>query len=420
MERRNSIIQFLRQPRRDRGRNCLVHLLGPGSVLAAAAAVRCRAQQEHHEPLCVTPVIHNEGLSDEALRETATTIGTIIAPLGWSPPLTLSKSDWARIRGNHFGRLSLGTTLRFRHALMVKGFDEIYYAHDCVGDFLRVAGQCYPTADLVTFGDAMGSVCDQVYLRKKLELLGAAEALGGTVLPRLHLARWIGPMSTPLYRKRRQPSVAILALPIDESGCALDQIPWMTVPKALVLDTLGKLVSALPDLDAYAERELAGSSGRRTIMVLENFTDGGRTDLKAEVQMYTDMIRANVPCGSTVYLKPHPLAVAPVAQGVVSMSQGEYDVRLITSQFARYPLELWQRLVHACRVIAMSYPNLSLPYLYGKEVVYPFSGDMARRYFRPCAQPYYIYFDKVIREKIRNLALWSGRGVIWRGHLGLA
>ena len=401
-------------------RSCLVHVFGSGNVLAAISAVKLYGVQRYgNEHADVVTLAHNPGLSGDAAQESAAVVERMIASQGWPKPIVLTRGEMNEITGQW---IPYGAVLRrFREKMGGSHFDEVYYAQDLVGRAAELMMNAYPGATHITFGDALGIIKNKRY---KLALLGLQPdrvnrqmALRTRLRPRrvlkelkACLQRTILGEPTPF-----QASKAVLILPIDQTGDGLNDKELFIVPKQLVLETLSDCQQAVPELVQYSRGLLTGTPAPHFLILLENFTDGGRTSFESEVAMYEEMVRSHAPQGATVLIKAHPNSVAAVDEALSSRLSPHYTTQVVSRDFRRYPVELWGDLIAACQVISMGYPGISLAFLYDKPVIYPFSSSMVETYFHQRVWDYYKYFDRVTRDRLASLATWDGQSVLWKG-----
>jgi hypothetical protein len=134
-----------------------------------------------------------------------------------------------------------------------------------------------------------------------------------------------------------------------------------------------------------------------------------------EVALYEEMLRRNAPHAATVIVKEHPLSIAPIGEVLAQRLTPHYTVRRVSSDFHRYPVELWSDLVEACQVISMSYCSISLTFLYDKRVIYPIETSLIEEYIPPRFWDSYKNADALYRGQLANLATWDGQTVLWRG-----
>ena len=403
-------------------RSCLVHVFHSGNVLAAISAVKWYGLQRHgDERADVVTLAHNPGLSDDAAQESVVVVERMIASQGWPKPIVLTRGEMNEITGRWTPYDAV--LHRFREKMGVGHFDEVYYTHDLVGRATELAMNTYPRATHITFGDALGNIDNKDY---KLALLGLRQSRVNRqteLRTRLRPRRVLNVLKARLQQtilggaEPFQACKAVLILPIDNPGDGLNDKDLFIVPKQLVLEILSNCQRAAPELAKYSRGLLTGTPAPHFLMLLENFTDGGRTSFESEVAMYEEMMQSHVPQGATVFIKAHPNSVAAVDEALCSRLSPHYATQVVSRDFRRYPVELWSDLVATCQVISMGYPGISLAFLYDKPVIYPFSPSLVETYFHQRVWNYYKYLDLVTREKLANLATWDGQSILWKGSM---
>ena len=403
-------------------RSCLVHVFGSGNVLAALSAVKWYGLQCYGDASAdVVTLAHNPGLPDDAAQESALVVERIIASQGWPRPVVLTAGEMAEI--TRPGRWTPYQEIlnRFRQKVSVAHFDEIYYTHDVVGRAAELAMNAYPRAVHITFGDALGSVYNKRYHLALASGAPQSQVNQQGVRTRLCPRRMLNALKTYLRQiilgepQPFQASKAVLILPMDQTGDCLDDKELSIVPRQLVLDIISDCQQSLPELRSYSQKLLAGTPVPRFLMLLENISDGNFTSFEREVAMCEEMVRRHVPERATVFIKAHPLSVAPVDDALCSRLESDYTARTVSREFRRHPVELWSDLISACQVISMSYPSISLAYLYDKPVIYPVEPSLIKEYIPERFWDSYKNADMLYRGQLANLATWDGRSVLWKG-----
>ncbi len=87
----------------------------------------------------------------------------------------------------------------------------------------------------------------------------------------------------------------------------------------------------------------------------------------------------------------------------------------IDPRFKRYPIELAVRLVRECTVICMSYPRLSLKYLYDIDVIQPMDEAFIERWFPPRFWHSSKNSVALYEKPLERLSVWDGHNVLWSG-----
>lgn len=405
-------------------RTCLVHIYGTSNILAALSAVSWYGiYKKNDQPVKVITIINTPGLSSVVLKEIDRNIAEIIVPLGWFEPVVLSDQDIDQIMqpytiNGHYKR----TISLFRNTLNLEEVDEVYYAHDVGSDVPSLAMNAYPNAKRITFGDALGSIYNtQLHLRLASGNPEVSEpiAVRKEIFPLLKKTLKMGikkisdfSFGAPIIF---QAETAVLILPMDQTGDCLNNKELIVVPKNHVLKIIHTCEKNLNSLTSYIKKLLVAGKGPYALVLLENISDGNFLTKDKEVALYEDLIRKKVPKHTTIFLKSHPLSVAPINEILAQRLEGDYQPILINNDFSRIPIELWSSLVQQCKVISISYSCITLSFLFGLEIEYPFTNQIIEQYFPDRYWDSYKNSDKLYRGQLKNLQTWDGQGILWKG-----
>jgi len=405
-------------------RTCLVSLYGNSHVLAALSAVRWYSLQRHgDEDIKVVTVVNTPGFSDVIMRERGETLTQIIASQGWPKPILLNDQDMTEFARSFHKKLTYREILRrFRRKLGVEHIDEIYYAHDIGGRVPELVMNAFPEAERIIFGDGMGSLYNKTYhlaLSSGASLSQARQALrtrnnfAFRSIRRILIRRLVDLLlgSPQPY----QADKAVLILPMDQTGDCLDDMELIVVPKQQVQKIISDCQNSIPELVEYSRGLLAGEPPPYVLILLANISDGNFTSLENEVKLYEEIIRRHVTPKTTLFIKGHPLSVAPLDEMLSIRLSTDYFPRVISHKFARYPIELWSELVGDCKVISIAYSNISLAFLYNVPVVFPFDDALIEKYISPKYWDFYKDADRLYRGQLANLEKWDGQSVLWKG-----
>jgi hypothetical protein len=405
-------------------RTCLVSLYGNSNVLAALSAVRWYSLQKHgDEDIKVVTVMNTPGFSDVIMRKSGETLTQIIASQGWPKPILLNDQDMTEFSQSIHNLVTYREILRrFRRKIGVEHVDEIYYAHDIGGLVPGLAMNAFPKAERIIFGDGLGSIYNKVYhmaLVNGASLDQARQALKtGRHFPARSLKRILFNRLTDVLLGSPRPyqaDKAVLILPMDQTGNSLDTQELLIVPKQQVQKIIADCQKTLSELAVYIMGLLSGAPPPYFLILLANISDGNFTSLENEVKLYEEIIRLHAPPKATVFIKGHPLSVAPVDEILCDHLRPEYSPRVISHIFARYPIEFWSELVSACTVISVAYSNISLAFLYDVQVVFPFNDTLIEKYIHQKYWDFYRDADRLYRGQLANLKKWDGQSVLWRG-----
>lgn len=309
-----------------------------------------------------------------------------------------------------------------KSSIGVEYADEIYYAHAVIGQLSQVLSTVYGRAHRICFGDSMGQVVDQkVHLGylgisvntnpEHSRFMRMATYWTNTVL--FKIFRIDRPVSIPQFT----PDAAALILPVDQTGKGLRHINISICPKDVVLDVFNACREACSDLAHYISGLLSMFSDMQKYLLLtENGAEGNFIDFDREVEMYCSVIREQCAPGSVIFLKSHPAETLPRNERIGEKLAGEYKIVELDSKFKRYPIELWKDLVLNSTIICMSYPVLSLKYLYDIDVVQPMDHAFIEKWFPEWTWRSYKNSLSLYMEPLKNLATWDGKSVLWSGN----
>jgi hypothetical protein len=140
-------------------------------------------------------------------------------------------------------------------------------------------------------------------------------------------------------------------------------------------------------------------------------------DFDREVEMYCSIIMQYCKAGGVVFLKSHPGETLPRNERIKERLGSFIEVIELDKKFKRYPIEVWKDLVLKCSVICMSYPVLSLKYLYDIDVFQPMDHAFIEKWFPEWTWASYKNSLSLYMEPLRKLATWDGTGILWAGSI---
>jgi hypothetical protein len=329
-----------------------------------------------------------------------------------------------------------------------ENFDEIYYSHDVVGEFYWALAEAYPRARRICFGDGLGIVYERKYHmdisyppvdadgeplpptmpqpEAPVELTAVAPVAKPSGLARLWsllggsgAAKTTMPAAAPAAAfgtTVARPHIAALVLPVDQSGRFLQGVELRTVPRELVVKLVEQAASGCDDFVAHTEAILARCGDRpKFLLITENNAEGECISFEREIEMYCSIVRDRAPKGAAVVLKSHPGEALPRNEAITAALCSDYELFTIDPAFKRYPIELARRLVHECEPICMSYPTLSLKYLYDIDVAQPMTDAFIEHWFPKRFWPAYKNSFLLYNEPLQRLKGWDGTSLLWRG-----
>jgi hypothetical protein len=332
------------------------------------------------------------------------------------------------------GRTDVETAAKeFRARVDLGAFSEVYYFHDVMGLFFPMLAQSYPNARRICYGDVLGTTLERQYHLAQLGI-EVAESVA-TADPAAKPSHWdrirarltkpwgsvarppLADLSKlPFGLRSTLPHSAALILPVDESGDFLANIPWQIVPKELVLRLLHELVSRCSAFHEYENRLLAG---RETIdkflLMTECNAEAQFLTFERDVDMYCAIIEQHCTPRSTIFLKPHPAERFRRYDAICTRLADRYELIEFDPRFRRYPIEFATRLARECTPISMSYPSVSLLYLYGVGVIQPMNKAFIEKWYAPKYWDFLRRSRAMMDEPRERLATWDGRSLLWSG-----
>ena len=399
---------------------CLVYLISPVHVISSLAALETLHQERN---VRVTLLVHWPGVNDSIVTELLQIVRELTAPFGnIERVVALSSAD----KDGLLASLSLQVIAEELENRLGRGhFDELYYAHDIEGGMQQLLCTLFPEARRICYGDALGNVYEKKvhlsFLKRQKEpgipaalamlrrLLGRVSALGGKLLTG-GLARRGRSLELAEFRAE----AAALILPVDQSGHFLDGIPLTVCSRRLVFDLVGRCADACIDLNDYQAVLIERYRDRRTFLLLtENSAEGNFIDFQRETEMYCAVIRERCDPGTVIFLKSHPGETLPRNERISAILADDFEVVTLDPKFKRYPIELWRDLVSSSTVMCMSYPVLSLKYLYDIDVIQPMDDAFIERWYPEWTWASYKNAIRLYMEPLKRLPEWDGGSILW-------
>jgi len=323
----------------------------------------------------------------------------------------------------------------FRNLVSLGTFSEVYYFHDVMGQFFPMLAQSYPNARRICYGDVLGTTLERQYHLSQLGIEVAASVVTADPAVMPSLWRRIGSVLTKPWTAKPQiadlsklpfglcstlPHSASLILPVDESGEFLANIPWQVVSKKLVLRLLNELVSRCSAFREYEDRLLAGrETADKFLLMTECNAEAQFLTFEHDIDMYCAIIEHHCSPRSTIFLKPHPAERVRRYDAIRARLGDRYELIEFDPRFRRYPIEFAARLARECTPISMSYPSVSLLYLYGVNVIQPMSKAFIEKWYAPKYWEFLRRSRAMMDEPRKRLATWDGRSLLWSGRQGL-
>jgi acetyltransferase-like isoleucine patch superfamily enzyme len=384
-------------------RQCLVHVYGPQNLLSAIAAVRWRGflNNNGNESAEVVTVLHTPGWSDEKMRENLIVASTLCRSQRWPDPVIITSDHLQQMARSSNDPCGATATENFRRIFGNFNFDEVYYAHNVVGDLPSLMMKSYPRATKITYGESLGWLVEKEYVIAQASNAGWDEAAyqsRGTV-----------------QDTSNEATEAVLVLPADSTGDCLKGKNLSVPPRSLVLAILDDFKKVLPEIATISPSLVNVGKSNNYLILLSNLADAGSSTIENELAFYTESIRAVAPAGSRLVIKPHPLSVIPIEKMLCEQLSHEYSIERIPETLNRYPIEIWDTVVNSCEVLSNSYTIISLEYLFRKKVHFTLTPERIKKYINRPSWNYFNDQHQVLGEQRDALKHWNGREVLWTG-----
>jgi hypothetical protein len=396
--------------------NLLIYVISPTHVIASLAAVKALHDNGN---ISVTMVVYWPGAAEEMIDELGDVVKKLTSEFPYIETVsTLSHAEFMHLV-NPVGPLD--STSAVKEFIGKTDIHEIYYAHDVVGDLYQLLCSTYPDAKRICFGDALGIVYEREVHLSYLRAVNKELAIKQSVLGRIKqvvnqlFGTSLVPEQVPL--KDYKPHKAALILPVDQSGNFLKNTPLTVISKNIASVVIGQCSESCRSLNDYLNTTVETYSNKCLYLLLtDNFSEGNFIDFDREIDMYCSTIRAHCEPGSVVFLKSHPGETLTRNQRIVDSMGADYTVVELDKRFKRYPIELWKELVQQTTVICLSYPVLSLKYLYDIDVVQPMDHAFIEQWFPEWTWRSYKNSLTLYMAPLKNLATWDGKSVLWSGN----
>jgi hypothetical protein len=382
----------------------------PLNLLAAVAAFRTL---DHGSLVRITLAICWPGVSREILKELTKVVRKILSEM----PETITLIEFSDHDLAELGPTTLTSEMNCQYV------DQIYYPHDISGPLYINFCCAYPDAERVCYGDALGNVYER---HVHLGLISSGTDQGAITDNSSGCLR-------SLFRRVRNyvcsdknpvadnvvhfpPHKAVLVLPVDQSGHFLDGVELVVCKKETIQQVIKEAAFACHELESYLSALCDLYRGRECYLLLtENHAESGLIDFRSEIDMYVEAITGCCSSGSVVFLKSHPGETLPRNAALAEALTDQFEIVELDSQFKRYPIELWYQLIYTCHIICMSYPILSLKFLYGVDVIQPMDDLFIERWFPKRAWVSYKNSVSLYREPLLRLDSWDQTSVLWAG-----
>jgi len=272
----------------------------------------------------------------------------------------------------------------------------IFFAHDVVGEAIDRLKTAFPRARWICYGEGMGVAFDK---RHVLDLLQNERP---TFLNRLGIRK--KPASWCEY---------VLAIPADQTGSLVEQRSLRVIPRSIVKTFIDQIRSKCPAIAEF-ETKTIGHRSRCALLMTENHAEGNFIKIDDEVALYVDILRKNVEPGAVVLVKPHPAEQFNRANAIRAAAP-EFSILDTPHELRRFPVEVMSGLASNSTCICMSYPSVSLKYLYSTSVIQPMTKAIIKRWFPPNVWRSYMDALRIYDEQIAALDQWDGKSLLYRG-----
>jgi hypothetical protein len=317
-----------------------------------------------------------------------------------------------------------GRGRRFREDFATSVFEEVYYPHDVAGEIYRLLAAGHPAARRICIGENLGHVFERDVFFSFLPkpAVGSASFLERTrsmVGRRLRAAKRLMTVAGPDAMHDYPPDEAALLLPIDQSGKMLRHLPFIVPDRQIALDVVEAAADSCRDLGAYCRDLIAARApaDRCYTLLVQNYADGNFIAFDREIQMWAEVVRKFCAPGALVFVKGHPGENVSRCEPLTAVLGSGFRVVPLEARFRRYPIELWRILVANSTIISASNPALSLKYLYGVDVIQPFSPEFIRQWFPAEFCPLFENGLSLFTGPLSRYADWDGKSVLWAGSL---
>jgi len=400
---------------------CLVYAISPIHAVSAISAILTRRASSR---VSVVILVHWPGAEAELVKELTDIIGAMLQAFSFIERVVPITS--AAISDVFAEKSMRKATVRFKKVIGVEHADELYYPHDVVGMLYQALSTVYGKARRICFGDAMGEVFEREVHLSYLNASNGSTPHAPTGFRAL-LANTFD-KGRSIWREQARdtngnivlkdfpPHEAALILPVDQSGNFLKRIELVVPNKNTVLDVLGKCVSSVRELRQYIDDLLLRYSNEdKCILLTDNLAEGNFIDFDTEVEMYCTMLKEYCAPESIIFLKSHPGESLPRNEAIRGRLSGTFRVEELERRFKRYPIEMWKPLVINSKVICLSYPVLSLKYLYGVDAIQPMDEAFIEKWFPEWTWASFKNSATLYMEPLKRLGGWDGRSVLWSG-----
>lgn len=293
----------------------------------------------------------------------------------------------------------------------LKNVDQIYFPHDVTGNLYQALCHTYPSAKRICYGDAFGLV-----FQKFIHLSYIFDSSIITFMKKVGLIKNRIKTKSALQQEYK-PDQAILILPIDQSGKFLKKVAYNVVDKRIFKKTLKLSMESIPELNKYSDKLINIYPGKKYLLLTENFAEGNFIDFNSEINMWNEIISTNCPKRSVIFIKPHPGETLERAYHLKKILKKNYQIIKLDKKFSKIPIELWKKLITKSEIISLSYPTISIEYIYNKKVINPMNKKFIKKWFPKKYYRSYINSTNLYKKPLNTLKTWNEKSILWSGSL---
>jgi hypothetical protein len=150
-------------------------------------------------------------------------------------------------------------------------------------------------------------------------------------------------------------------------------------------------------------------------LLTENHSECGAIKFEDEVLMYCEILKKNCIPGSVIFLKSHPGEILLRNDAIKLQMKHYFELVELDIALKRFPIELWGGLISECEIICMSYPIISLKYLYNKDVIQPMNKQLITEWFPKSQWLSYLDAIDLYEKPLQCINSWDGKSLLWGG-----
>ena len=357
----------------------LLCLYYPQQVLPALAAVVTYRERHGIDP---TRTVHAVLWSTAGPASRSAVVETLLGAFPWVRLWAPTRSGTGR---DLPPRRRVAARARFfRERFQDVEVGTVFYPHDLTSDFLPESmSQAFPRAHRVCFGDGLGMVCTRAYFER--HLYGAATLQDLLKTPATALRHRLARLRRSWTRRDdgRAADSYVLILPHDPTGDLLSAGNLTVVPYACACDILTSLAATVQSRARAAAPALLGGCARVPIVLLGSFSESRMCSEADELALYREVLRAHVPPGRRVALKPHAASSDGKVARLIESIGPDYEARVFDRELAEVPIELLDAMVRERPVLSFSHSSVALAYFDLGEARHVLTEERIERYFPP-------------------------------------